>query len=117
MPLIQVFTSAPPPDPASQQALLGQLSKLMAARFGKPERWVMTCLCPGLAMTFAGTPEPAAFVVIKNIGTATPEDTAGISRAVCDRLAAGIGVPADRIYIHFEDAVDYKWGWNGSTFG
>ena len=27
---------------------------LAAARFGKPERWVMTALVPGLMMTFAG---------------------------------------------------------------
>jgi phenylpyruvate tautomerase PptA (4-oxalocrotonate tautomerase family) len=117
MPLVQVFTSAPPPGGADKQALLGELSRLLAQRFGKPERWVMTCLVPGLAMTFGGTPAPAAFVAVKNIGKMTPADTATLSRELCARIGPALGVPADRIYLHFEDAVDYLWGWNGETFG
>jgi phenylpyruvate tautomerase len=117
MPLIQVFTSAPAPAAEEQQALLGELSKLLAARFHKPERWVMTCLCTGLAMTFGGTPTPAAFVAVKNIGKMTPADTAALSHDICARLTAALGVPRDRIYIDFADAVDYQWGWNGETFG
>lgn len=117
MPLVQVFTSAPPPAPAAQEALLGELSRLAAARFGKPERWVMTCLVPGLAMTFGGTTAPSAFVAVKNIGKMSGGDTEALSRAVCDRLGQALGLAADRIYIHFEDAVDYLWGWNGGTFG
>jgi phenylpyruvate tautomerase len=117
MPLIQVFTSAPAPAADGQRALLGDLSRLLAARFGKPERWVMTCLVPGLGMTFGGTPAPAAFVAVKNIGKMTPADTTALSGGICDRLAAALGVARDRIYIDFADAVDFQWGWNGETFG
>jgi phenylpyruvate tautomerase len=117
MPLIQVFTSVATPAAESQQALLGDLSRLLATRFGKPERWVMTCLVPGLAMTFSGTPAPAAFVAVKNIGKMTPGDTTALSGDICDRLATALGVARDRIYIDFADAVDYQWGWNGETFG
>jgi phenylpyruvate tautomerase len=116
MPLVQVFTSAPAPDADGQKTLLADLSRLLAARFGKPERWVMTCLCPGLAMTFGGTSAPTAFVAVKNIGKMTSDDTAGLSRALCERITQGLGVPADRIYIDFQDAVDHLWGWNGGTF-
>jgi len=116
MPLIQVFTSAAPPGDGGK-ALLGDLSRLAAQRFGKPERWVMTCLVPGLAMTFGGDPAPAAFVAVKNIGKMTPDDTAALSRDICARLGKGIGVPAERVYIDFADAVDYLWGWNSETFG
>lgn len=111
---MQVFTSAPPP--ADAPALLGELSKLLSQRFGKPERWVMTCLVPGLAMTFAGFTGPTAFVAVKNIGKMTPEDTTELSREICDRLARGLGLPPDRVYIEFADSVDYLWGWNGETF-
>ncbi|HVT06774.1 MAG TPA: phenylpyruvate tautomerase MIF-related protein [Polyangia bacterium] len=117
MPLVQVFTSAAAPAPDAQKALLGDLSKLLAARFQKPERWVMTCLCPDLAMTFGGTPDPAAFVVVRNVGKMTADDTASLSAALCDRLSAGLGVARDRIYVEFGDAVGYLWGWNGETFG
>ena len=115
MPL-QVFTSAPPLAASSQQTLLADVSSLLAAHFEKPERWVMTCLIPRLAMTFGGTTAPAAFVAVKNIGKMTPDVTAALSRALCDRLARVLRVTADRIYIHFENAVDYLWGWNGETF-
>ena len=49
MPLIQVFTSAPAPTSDRGTTLLGELSGIAAARFGKPERWVMTALVPGPA--------------------------------------------------------------------
>jgi phenylpyruvate tautomerase PptA (4-oxalocrotonate tautomerase family) len=117
MPLVQVFTSAPPPAADMQQALLADLSKLLAARFHKPERWVMTCLCPELAMTFGGTPAPAAFVAVKNVGKMTAADTNALSAALCDRLSSGLGVARDRIYVEFTDAAGYLWGWNGETFG
>jgi phenylpyruvate tautomerase len=117
MPLIQVFTSAEAPAAKEQQVLLGELSRLLAARFHKPERWVMTCLVPGLAMTFGGAPAPAAFVAVKNIGKMTPDDTRALSHDVCERLSSALGLPRDRIYIDFADAVDYQWGWNGDTFG
>src|SRR5450432_3337892 len=99
MPLIQVFTSAAAPPAEGQLALLGDLSRLLASHFHKPERWVMTCLYPDLAMTFAGTPEPAAFVAVKNIGKMTPGDTSALSRDICDRLAAALAVAPDRVYI------------------
>ncbi len=117
MPLIQVFTSAPAPAGDSHKALLADLSKLLAARFGKPERWVMTCLQPGLAMTFGGAPTPAAFVAVKNVGKMTATDTETLSGELCERLAAGLQVARDRIYIEFADAVGYLWGWDGGTFG
>lgn len=117
MPLVQIFTSAPPPAPGEQDSLLSDLSKLLAARFHKPERWVMTCLCPGLAMTFGGKPAPSAFIAVKNVGRMTAEDTNGLSAALCDRVSAGLGVARDRIYIEFSDAAGYLWGWNGETFG
>ncbi len=28
-----------------------------------------------------------------------------------------LGIPADRIYIGFEDVPGRLWGWNGGTFG
>lgn len=117
MPLIQVFTSAPAPAAEAQKALLADLSKLLAVRFGKPERWVMTCLEAGLGMTFGGTPAPAAFVAVKNVGKMKADDTETLSGELCERLATGLGVARDRIYIEFVDAVGYLWGWDGGTFG
>ena len=116
MPLIQVFTSAGTPADGGK-TLLGELSKLAAARFGKPERWVMTCLVPGLPMTFGGDRAPAAFVAVKNVGKMSTDDTTVLSQKICARVSQALDVPFDRIYIDFADAVGAMWGWNGETFG
>ena len=116
MPLIQVFTSAGAPADVAK-SLLGELSKLAAARFGKPERWVMTCLVPGLPMTFAGDRAPAALVAVKNVGKMSGDDTTYLSQEICKRVSKALDVPFDRIYIDFADAVGAMWGWNGETFG
>jgi phenylpyruvate tautomerase len=116
MPLCQVLTNVDLPAPATGTALLGDLSRLLAARFGKPERWVMTSLQPGVAMTFGGTNAPTAFVAVKNIGTMKAAETEQLSRAICGLVEAALGVSSERIYIEFVDAVDHLWGWNGGTF-
>jgi hypothetical protein len=114
MPLCQVLTNVPA-LPAGA-ALLGDLSRLLATHFGKPERWVMTSLQPGLAMTFGGTDAPTAFVAVKNIGTMKAEETEALSGAICGLVGKALGVSTERIYIEFVDAVDHLWGWNGGTF-
>jgi phenylpyruvate tautomerase len=116
MPLCQLFTNVPALEPPAERALLTDLSRLLAQRFGKPERWVMTCLVPGLTMTFAGTAAPTAFVAVKNVGTMQPDDTATLSSEICARVAKALAVPPDRIYIEFADAAPHMWGWNGDTF-
>lgn len=116
MPLIQIYTSAPAPAAPAKAALLGDLSRLLAKAFGKPERWCMTCLLPDLDMTFGGQPAPACFAAVRNVGTMAPADTEALSAAICQRLGPALNVPADRIYIEFGDVEGHLWGWNGGTF-
>jgi phenylpyruvate tautomerase PptA (4-oxalocrotonate tautomerase family) len=117
MPLVQVFTSAAAPADGAKE-LLADLSKLAAASFGKPERWVMTCLAPGLQMTFGGDgASPAAFVAVRNVGEISGDLTDTLSREICARVSKALGVPSDRIYIEFGEAIGMMWGWNGETFG
>jgi len=116
MPLIQVFTSAAP-DAGASDKLLRELSGALAAHFEKPEQWVMTCIVPGLAMTFGGSSGPTCFAAVKNIGKLTPAKTAKLSADLSARLAEGLGVPQDRIYLEFTEAVGHLWGFDGGTFG
>ena len=116
MPLVQVFTSAAVPADGAKD-LLAELSRLASVAFGKPERWVMTCLVPGLPMTFGGTGAPAAFVAVKNIGNMSGEQTTALSHDLCERVSKALDIPFDRIYIDFADAIGAMWGWNGETFG
>jgi len=116
MPLIQIFTSATP-EVAARDKLLRDLSGALAAHFDKPEQWVMTCILPGLAMTFGGSPEPTCFAAVKNIGKLAPAKSAQLSADLSSRLSRGLGVPTNRIYLEFTEAVGHLWGYDGDTFG
>jgi len=84
MPLIRIVTSAEPPAAAAADALLTDLSALLAREIGKPESYVMTCLEPRARMTFGGTPAPACFAEVMNVGTLAPELTRKLSAALGD---------------------------------
>ena len=112
MPLINVRTSLPALKDGS--ALLQELSSELANQTGKPEAYVMTLLETGVPMTFAGSHEPCAYVEVKSIGTLRPP---AMTAAFCELIQARTGIPANRVYIGFEDVQASCWGWNGSTFG
>ena len=112
MPLINMRTSLP--QLADSEALLQALSAELASQTGKPERYVMALLETAVPMTFAGSPEPCAYVEIKSIGALKPT---AMTAAFCRLIEAHTGIAADRIYVAFEDVKASQWGWNGSTFG
>ena len=112
MPLINVRTSLASVEDAD--ALLKQLSALLAQQTGKPEAYVMTLMETGVLMTFAGSTEPCAYVEIKSIGALKPP---AMTAAFSDLISSRTGIPANRIYIGFDDVKASAWGWNGSTFG
>jgi phenylpyruvate tautomerase len=116
MPLIHVLTSAAPLPETEEAALHKELSRLLTAELGKPERWIMTAVRPGASMTFAGTRAPACLATVKNVGTMTADTTAALSRALCAALSRALSLPADRIYIDFQNAEPHLWGWNGEVF-
>jgi phenylpyruvate tautomerase len=115
MPLFNLFTSAD--LPAERTAWLKKLSALLAQALDKPEEYVMVVLNPRPDMTFGGTSEPACYAELKNVGRFSTAEVEDLSRKLCAELAAGLAVPADRIYIEFTNADGALWGWDGSTFG
>ncbi|WP_013322579.1 phenylpyruvate tautomerase MIF-related protein [Gloeothece verrucosa] len=117
MPLIKIQSSVAAPDETVVKELLKTLSSKLAKHFGKPESYVMTAFEPGVKMTFGGTFEPVCYVEIKNIGKMKPEQTKAMSQDFSQEIESTLGVPANRTYIEFADAVGALWGWNGSTFG
>jgi len=117
MPLVKVTTSQSPETEQAADALLLRLSSLTSRLLGKPERWVMTVLDAKARLAFAGTLEPACYVEVKNIGRFSPETTANLSALLCDELSRALGVPTNRIYIEFSDAVGHLWGHDRATFG
>lgn len=117
MPLIKVQSSVSAPDAVVVKELLQTLSSKLAKHLGKPESYVMTAFEPEVSMTFAGTFDPVCYVEIKSVGKMKPEQTKTMSQDFCQEIEAKLGVPKNRIYIEFADAVGAMWGWNSSTFG
>ena len=54
------------------------------------------------------------FVEIKSIGSINTQE---ITKPICNFIYEKIGIPLDKIYIHFEEVSASMWGWNGKTFG
>ncbi len=117
MPLIKVQTSVSAPEQFKVETMLKNLSSSLAKHTGKPESYVMTAFNSGVAMTFAGTLDPVCYIEIKSVGSMKPEQTKAMSQDFCQQINQVLGVDKNRIYIEFNDAKGYMWGWNGSTFG
>jgi phenylpyruvate tautomerase len=102
-------------DESAAKSLASKASGRVAELLGKPEAYVMVSVETGIAMQFAGTDAPLAYLELKSIGL--PQSiTATASRALCDLVAGETGVAVNRIYIEFTDAPRHMWGWNGDTF-
>ena len=112
MPLINLRTSVTSVDRCEE--LLLEMSATLAEQTGKPEDYVMTLLETDVPMTFGGTSAPAALVEIKSIGALHPP---AMTAVFCELITARTGIPADRIYITFDDVPASALGWNGRTFG
>ncbi len=117
MPLIKVQSSVAKPEKADIENLLKILSAKVAQHFGKPESYVMTVFESDIPMTFGGTTSPVCYIEVKNIGTMTSSQTKAMSGDFCQIIEDKLGVPANRIYIEFNDAQRHLWGWNSGTFG
>ncbi|MBT6180217.1 MAG: hypothetical protein HOI23_23450 [Deltaproteobacteria bacterium] len=116
MPLIKVQTNVSEVSGHSSELLLRGLSQLLAEVLEKSEDYVMTVLEPQSLMTFGGSPEPASYMEIKNIGTMTSEQTQRISAAACALVKEHLGVEPGRVYLEFNDAQRHLWGWNSKNF-
>ncbi|KPK51588.1 MAG: hypothetical protein AMS22_10690 [Thiotrichales bacterium SG8_50] len=98
-----------------QKKFVADASALVATEIGKPEKYVMVALDPTLPMSFAGSPDPCAYLELKSIGL--PEEKCeALSSALCNFINEKTGIATDRVYIEFTDAPRRKWGWNKGTF-
>ena len=117
MPLLNLFSSAQPPEEPALSQMLKSFSSLLAHELGKPERYVMVGLAPRLQMSFAGSREPACYAELKNVGRLDPQKVEHLSEVLCDAIANALGLARNRIYIEFTNADGALWGFDGGTFG
>src|SRR5258708_15554847 len=117
MAVIQILSSGRSPSAEAKGTLLRDLSRALATHFGKSEAWVMTCLVPDVAMTFAGENSPACFAAVKKSGEMSSGSTATLSSDLCRRLSVRLGVPAERGFVEVTPAKGWLSGWSGQTVG
>ncbi len=89
-------------------------SECIAERLGKSEAYVMVSVDTDIAMTFAATDRPCAFVELKSIGLPAGA-IADLSKHMCQMIEKNLGVASERVYIEFSDVDRTFWGWNGKT--
>jgi phenylpyruvate tautomerase PptA (4-oxalocrotonate tautomerase family) len=98
------------------QALLANLSQLMANKTAKPEEYVMIEIADKQCMLFAGNSQPLAYIECKNIGL-TIDQTQTLAEVICQLLLEQLAISPNRIYIEFTNIRAEYWAWDGSTFG
>ena len=111
MPLLSISTNA---KIKNEPILLAKSSDFIASLIGKPENFVMVKLTHSLPMYFAGNDELCAFIEIKSIGSLAPSK---MSKSICEFFSNELEIPAERIYVYFQDVDSNQWAWNSRTFG
>ncbi|AFJ03588.1 putative ATLS1-like light-inducible protein [Methylophaga frappieri] len=111
MPYLNITTNQSVTD---ENALLKAASKTVASASGKPESYVMIRLNHNVAMSFAGSTDPAAILDYRSLGL--PADRKAFSDALCTLIEQQIGVSGSRTYISMTDSERQNWGWDHSTF-
>jgi phenylpyruvate tautomerase len=69
-----------------------------------------------LALSIAGTFDPAFIVNIYSIGKISPEMNIATSAGLSEFLSKELGLPSDRGYICFHDMEASNIGFKGATF-
>lgn len=114
MPYLKIQTNVPVPENEIPD-LLRSASKLIAAKLGKPEDYVMIHLVPAQHLLFAKSNDACAFVELKSLGL--PEfEGKKLSDVLCGFLKETLRIPPARIYIEMSDHPSKLWGWNSTTF-
>ena len=111
MPLISISTSK---EIKEKKEIIEKSSVLIGKLTNKSINYVMVKLEDSLNMYFSGSYDHCCYVEIKSIGSLDPSNMALI---ITQFITKEIDIPANRIYINFEDVSPSNWSWNGKTFG
>lgn len=111
MPVLQLRTSLPLPEPA---ALCRRLTALLAALLDKEERWVMVEVEGDRQLTLGGE-GPCALIDLRSVG-ADPALAARLSAALCDALHELLGIDPERVFLQVHAPEGAMFGWNRQTF-
>jgi phenylpyruvate tautomerase PptA (4-oxalocrotonate tautomerase family) len=114
VPYLKIQTNQPLAAEAETR-LLDSASRVVAEALGKSEQYVMVAVQASVAMQFAGSDAPTAYLELKSIGLLA-DHTPALSTTLCELVGQQLDIQPDRIYIEFTDVPRALWGWNGGTF-
>ena len=101
-------------SPEQENKLRSELGKAITA-IGKNEAWLMLGFEDNCRLHFRGNNDaPSAFIEIKLLGKATDSAYDKMTVLVTEIIANELSIPAERIYIKYEEC-DH-WGWNSTNF-
>ena len=98
------------------KAFVSDLSKALAKSIGKPEAYCMVGYNHNIAMLMGGSDQSCAFISLSSIGNINAASNTQVSKALSEVCTKHLEVPADRVYINFNDVKSFNWGYNGATF-
>lgn len=114
MPYFEVKTSVNVSEKTKEE-LYHELGRIIELVPGKSECWVMAQIQDNSSMCFAGDcSQPAAAVVLKTFGQLEAAHYELLTREICSRIGAMLGVDPKRIYVTYEPVT--QWGWDGANF-
>jgi phenylpyruvate tautomerase len=117
MPLLHIHSSSKTVNEKVIQEVHQTGAQILAELLGKSTEYVMVLVNTDCSLSFAQDDQtPCAYLEVKNIGGFSPETTEKLSLCLCELLNQKLQTPADRVYIEFQTAERYLWGWNGKTF-
>ncbi|KAJ3666669.1 hypothetical protein Zmor_002103 [Zophobas morio] len=93
-----------------------KLCKVVSQSLGKPLNYCVATVIGGVNMSWGGTTEPAAQATLMSIGALGVDQNKKHAKALYELVSKELGVPSDRMYIHFINATTSDVGYNGTTF-
>ncbi|KAH1011490.1 macrophage migration inhibitory factor homolog [Dendroctonus ponderosae] len=93
-----------------------KICAVLASSLGKPVSFCVATVVGGVNISFGGSDAPAAQATLMSIGGLGPAENKKHSKALCEIVEKTLGVPSDRIYIHFLNAATSEVGYRNSTF-
>ncbi|XP_028137829.1 macrophage migration inhibitory factor homolog [Diabrotica virgifera virgifera] len=114
MPHFRVETNVP--NDKIPDDLPAKLCSILSKSLGKPINYCCATVIGGVKMSWGGDNEPAAQAVLMSIGALGVDENKKHSKVLYDCISKSLGIPVDRMYIHFMDAPTSEVGFNGTTF-
>lgn len=97
------------------RALAPKLADIVSNELGKSLNYVQIHIQPNAFLTFSNSTDTTAFIDLRSLGF-PKEKAPTLSETLCELLHHELGIPADRIFLNFQNIPRSHWGWNSRTF-